>query len=146
MQILSMITYAVVFVCYLNVIRNFHGSSILIVFLDGVVRLIIPVVIIVLDFQFKEFTRRLQFLLSLGKHVVVRHKYCCLVLIGVCLATTAIMVLAGLKTTSTEVTIFVTIAAMIADSVFWMNIIQVTTQRYPTVIRGIAFGCLHGAK
>lgn len=68
MQIMSMITYAIVFVCYLNVIRSFKGSSILIVLLDGAVRLIIPVLIIIIDMKVKEFTRRLQFLLSLSKH------------------------------------------------------------------------------
>jgi hypothetical protein len=70
MQILSMITYAVIFVCYLNVIRGFSGSSIRIVLVDGAVRLIIPIVIIFLDFRFKEFTRRLQFLLSLSKLLI----------------------------------------------------------------------------
>jgi len=133
MQILSMITYAIIFVCYLNVIRRFSGSSIQIVLLDGAVRLIIPVIIIVLDFRFKEFTRRLQFLLSLT-------------LIGICLTTATILSLAGVHWYSTTITVIITIAAMLADSIFWMNIVQVTTQRYPTVIRGIAFGCLHGAK
>ncbi|KAI6221024.1 MFS domain-containing protein [Aphelenchoides fujianensis] len=133
MQILSMITYAIVFVCYLDVIRAFTGSSIAIVALDGAVRLIIPIVIIVLDFQFKNFTRRLQFLLSL-------------LLIGVFLLAATVLVLIGQRYDSTPVTIVITIAAMLADSVFWMNIVQVTTQRYPTVIRGVAFGCLHGAK
>ncbi|KAI6186861.1 MFS domain-containing protein [Aphelenchoides besseyi] len=133
MQILSMITYAIIFVCYLDVIRAFRGSSILIVFLDGAVRLIIPVIIIILDFQFKNFTRRLQFLSSL-------------ILIGIFLLVAIVLTVAGKPYNSTEVTIAITISAMLADSVFWMNIVQVTTQRYPTVIRGIAFGCLHGAK
>lgn len=66
MQILSMITYAIVFVCYLNVLRSFKGSTIKVVFLDGAARLIIPIVIIILDLRIKEFTRRFQFLLSLG--------------------------------------------------------------------------------
>uniref|UniRef100_A0AC34RFD8 Uncharacterized protein n=1 Tax=Panagrolaimus sp. JU765 TaxID=591449 RepID=A0AC34RFD8_9BILA len=38
------------------------------------------------------------------------------------------------------------LGAMINDSAFWMNIVQVTTQRYPTVIRCIAFGSLHSVK
>jgi hypothetical protein len=105
------------------------------------------VIIIVLDFQFKEFTRRLQFLLSLGKCFYnVQKVPVYLVLIGICLLAATIMAMAGLHWSSIGVTVVITIAAMIADSVFWMNIIQVTTQRYPTVIRGIAFGCLHGAK
>ncbi|KAK6014629.1 hypothetical protein OSTOST_19985, partial [Ostertagia ostertagi] len=29
---------------------------------------------------------------------------------------------------------------------FWINIVQITTQRYPTVIRSIAFGSLHSIK
>ncbi|KAI6189658.1 MFS domain-containing protein [Aphelenchoides bicaudatus] len=91
LQILSMITYAIVFVCYLNVIRRFKGSTILIVFLDGAIRLVIPVIIIVLDFKFKEFTRRLQFLLSLA-------------LIGICLLVTTIITIAGSKWYSAEVT------------------------------------------
>lgn len=70
-----MINYAIIFVCYLNVIRGFKGSSILITFLDGAVRLIIPVIIIIVDFQFKEFTRRLQFLLSLSKSLVFKVIY-----------------------------------------------------------------------
>ena len=40
----------------------------------------------------------------------------------------------------------VIVGGMINDSVFWMNIVQVTTQRYPTVIRCIAFGCLHSIR
>lgn len=146
MQIMSMITYAIVFVCYLNVIRSFKGSSILIVFLDGAVRLIIPVVIIIIDFRFKEFTRRLQFLLSLSKYILPIYYKTLLVLIGLCLVVATGLALANVPTNSTSITVTITISAMLADSIFWMNIVQVTTQRYPTVIRGIAFGCLHGAK
>lgn len=67
-------------------------------------------------------------------------------MIGICFAVAAILSLAGFEWNSTPITVVVVIGAMFADSIFWMNIVQVTTQRYPTVIRGIAFGSLHGAK
>lgn len=35
-------------------------------FLDGAFRLVIPILIIILDLQFKAFTRRFQFLLALS--------------------------------------------------------------------------------
>ncbi|KJH41940.1 hypothetical protein DICVIV_12070 [Dictyocaulus viviparus] len=46
----------------------------------------------------------------------------------------------------TAITILVIITTMINDCVFWINIVQITTQRYPTVIRCIAFGSLHSIK
>ena len=171
MQILSMFTYSIVYWCYLSVIRSFSGSSILIVFLDGAARLIVPIIIIVLDFKLPKFTRRIQFLLSLCKQrrkcltkkKLIQNIF--LVLIGIFLTVATILTATGDVYDSTPVTTMVTLAAMIADSVFLINIIQaslakelsgqsqtcalvfkVTTQRYPTVIRCIAFGCLYGAK
>ncbi|PAV64473.1 hypothetical protein WR25_07046 [Diploscapter pachys] len=44
------------------------------------------------------------------------------------------------------ITILIIIATMINDSFFYINILQITAQRYPTVIRCIAFGCLHSTK
>ncbi|CAD5232254.1 unnamed protein product [Bursaphelenchus xylophilus] len=133
LQIVSMITCAIVSVCYMRVIREFSGSSILIVFLDGCVRLIIPIIIIVADIKFDSFTRRIQFLLALS-------------LMGISLLIAMILVICGVPYQNLTVAIIVTFGAMINDSVLWMNIIQVTTQRYPTVIRCCAFGSVFCAK
>ncbi|CAD5224338.1 unnamed protein product [Bursaphelenchus okinawaensis] len=133
LQIVSMITCAVVSVCYMRVIREFNGSSILIVLLDGCVRLIIPILVIFADIKFESFTRRIQFLLALS-------------LMGINFMIGMILVICGVPYNSVVVTVFVTLGAMINDSVLWMNIIQVTTQRYPTVIRCCAFGSVFCAK
>jgi hypothetical protein len=133
MQLLSIFTYSMVAMTYLYVIRDFSGSSVLVLFLDGAFRLVIPIIIIILDFRFEGFTRRFQFLLAL-------------ILMGLCFGTVIILLAFGQKSHSTVVTVLVIVGAMINDSVFWMNIVQVTTQRYPTVIRCIAFGCLHSFK
>lgn len=65
---------------------------------------------------------------------------------ALCFLAITILVIAGVPYNRLEVTMLITFAAMINDSVFWMNIIQVTTQRYPTVIRCCAFGCVYAAK
>uniref|UniRef100_A0A7E4UV30 MFS domain-containing protein n=1 Tax=Panagrellus redivivus TaxID=6233 RepID=A0A7E4UV30_PANRE len=137
MQLLSMFTYSLVSICYLYVIKDWSDvrniSPILLVCLDGVVRLIIPILIIILDYKFKNFTRRSQFLGSLT-------------IMALCFIAVIALVATGSSYTSPGVVAPLIVAAMINDSAFWMNIIQVTTQRYPTVIRCIAFGCLHSAK
>ncbi len=57
-----------------------------------------------------------------------------------------VLLIVGKKYDDLSITILVIIATMINDCVFWMNIVQITTQRYPTVIRCIAFGSLHSIK
>jgi len=119
---------------YFFIIREFPGESFNIIFLDGVFRFILPVLIIVLDLKFKSFTRRFQFLMSLS-------------LMGMLF--TAVLVLMAVFRFAHDtyaVMILVIVGGMINECVFWMNIVQVTTQRYPTVIRCTAFGCLHSVK
>uniref|UniRef100_A0A914P8L4 Uncharacterized protein n=1 Tax=Panagrolaimus davidi TaxID=227884 RepID=A0A914P8L4_9BILA len=60
-----------------------------------------------------------------------------------CFIAVNVLVATNHSYTSVAVATPLIVGAMINDSAFWMNIVQVTTQRYPTVIRCIAFGCLH---
>jgi MFS family permease len=134
MQILAMLTYSMVSICYLYVVKDFTDiSPILLVFLDGCCRLIIPIIIIILDYNFRSFDRRTQFLGSLS-------------LMAACFIAVNVLVATNHSYTSVAVATPLIVGAMINDSAFWMNIVQVTTQRYPTVIRCIAFGCLHSVK
>ncbi|CAJ0582647.1 unnamed protein product, partial [Mesorhabditis spiculigera] len=133
MQIVSMLTYAMVSNTYLYTVQGMHDSTIMFTFLDGAFRLPTPFIIIFLDIYFPKFGRKLQFILSL----VIE-----LILFGVVIG----LVATGTSYQDVSITIIVIVATMINDCVFWMNIVQITTQRYPTVIRCIAFGSLHGVK
>ncbi len=83
-------------------------------------------------------------------HLVRQHYYHCIVLFlaitGICFAANIIMLATGIKFDHIAITILTIIATMINDSAFWMSIVQITTQRYPTVVRCIAFGSLHSIK
>ncbi|KAI1711453.1 sugar transporter domain-containing protein [Ditylenchus destructor] len=134
MQMLSVFTYSSIAMAYFYILREYPGNVFTIVFLDGLFRLVIPIAIILLDLYIKDFTRRLQFLMALST-------------MGLIFAAVLIMMgVFGYSHSAGPVMVLVIVGGMINDSVFWMNIVQVTTQRYPTVIRCIAFGCLHSVK
>jgi len=134
MQILSMFTYSLVSICYMYVIKYFTElSPILVLFLDGAFRSIIPILIIIFDISIRSFTRRTQFLGSL-------------IVMAACFGALIVLVANDYKYNSYAIAVPLILGAMINDSAFWMNIVQVTTQRYPTVIRCIAFGSLHSVK
>uniref|UniRef100_A0A0K0DJX3 MFS domain-containing protein n=1 Tax=Angiostrongylus cantonensis TaxID=6313 RepID=A0A0K0DJX3_ANGCA len=130
MQILSMFTYALVTNTYLCTVGRAHDSAIMFIFLDGIFRLFTPFIIIFLDLYIPRFGRKIQFIGALVIEAV---------LFGV-------IILLISNGYDYNVTIPVIIAIMINDCVFWINIVQITTQRYPTVIRSIAFGSLHSIK
>ena len=69
-----------------------------------------------------------------------------LVLMAACFGALIVLVANDYAYDSYAIAVPLILGAMINDSAFWMNIVQVTTQRYPTVIRCIAFGSLHSAK
>lgn len=133
MQILSMFTYAMVSNTYIYTVGGMHDSVIMFIFLDGIFRLFTPFVIIFLDMQMPSFGRKIQFVGALLIEGV---------LFGVIIA----LIQLGYNYDHIAVTILVIITIMINDCVFWINIVQITTQRYPTVIRSIAFGSLHSIK
>lgn len=68
------------------------------------------------------------------------------VLTGLCFA--AIIVLVALDYALDHISIYslTIVATMINASAFWMSVVQITTQRYPTVIRCVAFGSLHSIR
>ncbi|XGW14981.1 hypothetical protein V3C99_000902 [Haemonchus contortus] len=133
MQILSMFTYAMVSNTYLYTVDGVHNSVIMFTFFNGLFRLFTPFIIIFLDLQLPSFGRKIQFIGALLIEAV---------LFGVII----LLVSLGYDYNHTAVTILVIITIMINDCVFWINIVQITTQRYPTVIRSIAFGSLHSIK
>lgn len=133
-QILSMFTYAMVSNTYLYTVSGMHESAIMFTFLDGAFRLVAPFLLIIGDIYIKGFGRKIQFVLSLLVEAIV---------FGVIIA------LLATKTYNYDdklITILIIVATMINDSFFYINILQITAQRYPTVIRCIAFGCLHSTK
>ncbi|CAB3398915.1 unnamed protein product [Caenorhabditis bovis] len=134
LQILSVLTYAMVSNTYLYIANGLHHSAIMFTFLDGVFRLVVPVVIVILDLMIPSFGRKIQILGSLVIEAILFGIVIGLVASGTC------------EYDSMAVTILIIITTMINDCVFWINIIQITTQRYPTVIRCIAFGSLHSIK
>ncbi|KHJ75343.1 hypothetical protein OESDEN_25041 [Oesophagostomum dentatum] len=103
------------------------------VFLDGLFRLFTPFVIIFLDIQLPGFGRKIQFIGAL-------------VIEGILFGIVILLIALGYDYDNIAVSILVIITTMINDCVFWINIVQITTQRYPTVIRSIAFGSLHSIK
>ncbi|ETN84609.1 transporter, major facilitator family protein [Necator americanus] len=133
MQILSMFTYAMVSNTYLYTVSGMHDSAIMFVFLDGIFRLFTPFIIIFLDIQLPQFGRKIQFIGAL-------------VIEGVLFGVVILLLALGYAYDHIAVSILVIITTMINDCVFWINIVQITTQRYPTVIRSIAFGSLHSIK
>ncbi|EPB69561.1 hypothetical protein ANCCEY_11344, partial [Ancylostoma ceylanicum] len=137
MQILSMFTYAMVSNTYLYTVGGMHDSVIMFIFLDGLFRLFTPFIIIFLDIQLPSFGRKIQFIGALELLSVIE---------GILFGVVILLVALGFAYDHTAVSILVIIATMINDCVFWINIVQITTQRYPTVIRSIAFGSLHSIK
>ncbi|VDM60039.1 unnamed protein product [Angiostrongylus costaricensis] len=133
MQILSMFTYALVTNTYLCTVGRVHDSAIMFIFLDGIFRLFTPFIIIFLDLYIPRFGRKIQFIGALVIEAV---------LFGIII----LLISSGYDYSHIYVTIPVIISIMINDCVFWINIVQITTQRYPTVIRSIAFGSLHSIK
>lgn len=131
LQIISVLTYAMVSNTYLFTVTGLHDSAIMFTFLDGVFRLIVPIIIVIFDLMVPSFGRKIQFLGSLVIEGILFGVVIALVATGTC------------TYDSRSVTILVIIATMINDCIFWINIVQITTQRYPTVIRCIAFGFLH---
>ncbi|VDL63852.1 unnamed protein product [Nippostrongylus brasiliensis] len=130
MQILSMFTYAMVSNTYIYTVGSMHDSVIMFIFLDGLFRLFTPFIIIFLDVKLPSFGRKIQFIGAL-------------VIEGILFGVVILLISLGYKYDHIAVTILVIITIMINDCVFWINIVQITTQRYPTVIRSIAFGSLH---
>ncbi|TKR88624.1 hypothetical protein L596_012833 [Steinernema carpocapsae] len=134
MQILSMFTYSMVSITYMfSVFETEEENAVFFTCLDGLFRLPFPILVIILDYKFPRFGRKMQFISSLAAT-------------GLCYGAVVAMVAAGISYKHIAVKVFVIVGTMINDSAFWMNIIQITTQRYPTVIRCIAFGCLHSVK
>ncbi|CAJ0588048.1 unnamed protein product [Cylicocyclus nassatus] len=133
MQILSMFTYAMVSNTYLYTVGGLHDSVIMFIFLDGIFRLFTPFIIIFLDIYLPGFGRKIQFIGAL-------------VIEGILFGVVILLIALGYEYDNIWVSILVIITTMINDCVFWINIVQITTQRYPTVIRSIAFGSLHSIK
>lgn len=131
LQIISVLTYAMVSNTYLFTVSGLHDSAIMFTFLDGVFRLFVPIIIVIFDLMVPSFGRKIQFLGSLVIEGILFGVIIALVATGTC------------TYDSKPVTILVIVATMINDCIFWINIVQITTQRYPTVIRCIAFGFLH---
>ncbi|PIC24900.1 hypothetical protein B9Z55_018037 [Caenorhabditis nigoni] len=131
LQIISVLTYAMVSNTYLFTVTGLHDSAIMFTFLDGVFRLFVPIIIVIFDLMVPSFGRKIQYLGSLVIEGILFGVIIALVATGTC------------TYDSKPVTILVIIATMINDCIFWINIVQITTQRYPTVIRCIAFGFLH---
>ncbi|CAI2355237.1 unnamed protein product [Caenorhabditis sp. 36 PRJEB53466] len=131
LQIISVLTYAMVSNTYLFTVTGIHDSAIMFTFLDGVFRLFVPIIIVIFDLMVPSFGRKIQFLGSLVIEGILFGVIIALVATGTC------------TYDSRPVTILVIVTTMINDCIFWINIVQITTQRYPTVIRCIAFGFLH---
>lgn len=131
LQIISVLTYAMVSNTYIYTVTGLHDSAILFTFLDGVFRLFVPIIIVIFDLMVPSFGRKIQFLGSLVIEGILFGVVIALVATGTC------------TYDSRAVTILIIVATMINDCIFWINIVQITTQRYPTVIRCIAFGFLH---
>ncbi|VDK42256.1 unnamed protein product [Anisakis simplex] len=135
MQLLSMFTYGLISSTYFFSKKGMHDSAIMFTFLHGAFRIAVPPLVVFLDFKFYNFGRKMQLVGSLGKPIST-----------VCFAIVIVLILLHVPYYHTAVTICIVIASMANESVFWMNIVQITSQRYPTVIRCIAFGCIHAFK
>ncbi|CCD72108.1 Major facilitator superfamily (MFS) profile domain-containing protein [Caenorhabditis elegans] len=131
LQIISVLTYAMVSNTYLFTVAGLHDSPIISTLIDGVLRLFIPIIIVIFDLMVPSFGRKIQFLGSLVIEGILFGVVIALVATGTC------------TYDSKAVNILVIVTTMINDCIFWINIVQITTQRYPTVIRCVAFGFLH---
>uniref|UniRef100_A0A0N5BZ37 MFS domain-containing protein n=1 Tax=Strongyloides papillosus TaxID=174720 RepID=A0A0N5BZ37_STREA len=133
LQMLSMFTYSIISINYNYSITTWETDVIPFVAINGGIRFIIPILIILFDFKIPSLGRKVQFVASL-------------VLEGLCFGTVIILMLCGYDHTFKWINVIVTIATLINDSAFWMNIVQISTQRYPTVIRCTAFGFIQAFK
>uniref|UniRef100_A0AC35UDA5 MFS domain-containing protein n=1 Tax=Rhabditophanes sp. KR3021 TaxID=114890 RepID=A0AC35UDA5_9BILA len=127
LQMFSMFTYSIISANYNYSVSSWESNIIPFVAINGGLRFIIPIVIIYFDFKIPSLGRKVQFVASL-------------ICEGFCYGGVIILMLCGYKHSYSWVNVLITIATMINDSAFWMNIVQITTQRYPTVIRCTAFG------
>ncbi|VDM49732.1 unnamed protein product, partial [Toxocara canis] len=143
MQLLSMFTYGLVSSTYFYTLKGLHDwmikssissdNAIMFTFLHGVFRIFVPPIVIFLDFKFFKFGRKIQLIGSLTIN--------CL-----CFAALTALMILNVRCDHIAVTVLVIVATMINESAFWMNIAQITAQRYPTVIRCIAYGSIHAFK
>lgn len=133
LQMLSMFTYSIISINFNYSITTWEQNVIPFVAINGGLRFIIPILIIFFDFKIPSLGRKIQFVASL-------------VLEGLCFGTVIILMLCGYKHTFVWINVLVTIATLINDSAFWINIVQISTQRYPTVIRCTAFGFIQAFK
>ncbi|GMT10677.1 hypothetical protein PFISCL1PPCAC_1974, partial [Pristionchus fissidentatus] len=133
MQFVSAFTYSIVSSTYVYTTSEIHENAIMYTFLDGAFRIFVPPIIIFLDYRFKNFGRKIQFVGALTIEAVL-------------FAIVILLVALGFSYNDTAVTVLIIITTMINDCVFWINIIQITTQRYPTVIRCIAFAFIQAVK
>lgn len=133
MQFVSAFTYSIVSSTYIYTTSGIHSNAIMYTFLDGVFRIVTPIIIVFLDYRFKAFGRKIQFITALTIEAIL-------------FAVVILLIALGYSYNHISVTILIIVTTMINDCVFWINIIQVTTQRYPTVIRCIAFGFIQSVK
>ncbi|GMT07957.1 hypothetical protein PENTCL1PPCAC_30131, partial [Pristionchus entomophagus] len=133
MQFISAFTYSIVSSTYVYATSGIHNNAIMYTFLDGVFRILTPLIIVFFDYRFKSFGRKIQFIGALPIEAILY-------------AIVIVLVAVGYKYNDTAVIILIIVTTMINDCVFWINILQVTTQRYPSVIRGIAFGFIQSVK
>ncbi|KAF8383287.1 hypothetical protein PRIPAC_72429 [Pristionchus pacificus] len=133
MQFVSAFTYSIVSSTYIYTTSTVHDDAIMYTLLDGIFRLFTPIIIIFLDYRFKAFGRKMQFIGALTIEAIL-------------FAIIIVLIATGSKYDDLGVVIIIIVTTMINDCVFWINIIQVTTQRYPTVIRCMAFGFIQAVK
>lgn len=126
--------------------NEFLDNAIMFTFLDGVFRLFTPIIIVFLDLAVPAFGRKVQFIGSVTLEIILLGVCILLVCLGNGIGSQGTLTFLKFLQKVTAVTILVIITTMINDCVFWINIVQITTQRYPTVIRCVAFGCLHSVK
>uniref|UniRef100_A0A0N4ZRN8 MFS domain-containing protein n=1 Tax=Parastrongyloides trichosuri TaxID=131310 RepID=A0A0N4ZRN8_PARTI len=127
LQMLSMFTYSIISINFNYSITTWEQDVIPFVAINGGIRFIIPIIIIIFDFKIPSLGRKVQFVTSLA-------------LEGLCFLTVIILMLCGYDHTFKWINVLITIATLINDSAFWINIVQISAQRYPTVIRCTAFG------
>ncbi|CEF64136.1 Solute carrier family 22 member 15 [Strongyloides ratti] len=133
LQMLSMFTYSLISINFNYSITTWENDVIPFVAINGGLRFIIPIIIIFFDFKIPSLGRKIQFITALF-------------LEGLCFGTVIILMLCGYDYTFKWINVLITIATLINDSAFWINIVQISTQRYPTVIRCTAFGFIQAFK
>uniref|UniRef100_A0A915B1W7 Major facilitator superfamily (MFS) profile domain-containing protein n=1 Tax=Parascaris univalens TaxID=6257 RepID=A0A915B1W7_PARUN len=130
LQFLSVFTSGLLMSTYSFTMKGLHDSAIISTLFHGMFRIFVTVLVVILDFKFFKFGRKIQLVASLSVN--------CL-----CYGAAIVILILGYHYEHVAVTVLLIVATVINESVFWMNIAQITTQRYPTVIRCTAFGCIH---